>query len=222
MGNLKCVGLLIPTPDGTVFVWVVNISGCGWQHCKDPKSHSARQEILHSSLNLKVHYRVHKSTTLVPILNQTNTVHTLAYYFCNSNVSTTRPAISTSYKCPSSLHALTLCAFLIFHMPATCHTHFTIHDTVTLLIYPTYKDVLKTVFDMCHICVLHENSVCKINRTNARRWIVFITCYSLPTYFDLYRGHWRGSLQHYKVFKYTAKIHKLTIHYYKVDIKFLI
>jgi len=47
----------------------------------EANSHSASQEILHLLWNLKVHYCVHNSLPLFPILSQMHSVHTLPPYF---------------------------------------------------------------------------------------------------------------------------------------------
>jgi len=44
-------------------------------------SYSAGKEILCLLWNLKIHYHIHKSQSLDPILNQLNLVHTLTPYF---------------------------------------------------------------------------------------------------------------------------------------------
>jgi len=50
-------------------------------------------------------------------------------------------------------------------MHATCHTHFTIHDIIALLIYPTYKELLKIAFDtVSHISELNEKQSAKQNK----------------------------------------------------------
>jgi hypothetical protein len=49
-------------------------------YSRKDNSRSASQEILCSSWNLKVHYRVNKSPPLVPTLSQMNPVDTLTHY----------------------------------------------------------------------------------------------------------------------------------------------
>jgi len=64
----------------------------------EAKSQSANQEIPRLLWNPKVHYCVHKSLSLVPILSQIHSVHTFPHYFpkIHSNI------ISTPYLCLNS------------------------------------------------------------------------------------------------------------------------
>jgi hypothetical protein len=52
----------------------------------EANNHSASQEILRLLWNPKVHYRVHKSPPLVPILNQMDLVHNFPNYFLRSRL----------------------------------------------------------------------------------------------------------------------------------------
>jgi hypothetical protein len=49
-------------------------------------SYAATQELPSILRNLKVHYRIRKSTPLVPILNQIDTVHTIPFCLPKINV----------------------------------------------------------------------------------------------------------------------------------------
>jgi len=53
-----------------------------------------------------------------------------------------------------------------------------------------------------------SNSIYTIRPTNSFTWNVFISCYSLPTCFDLCRGHHQRNLQEYKESKQAVKIRK--------------
>jgi hypothetical protein len=50
----------------------------------------------------------------------------------------------------------------------------------------------------CIFNICSKDSIYPIRPTNARTWIVFLTCYSLPTCFDCCCGYHRGNLQEYE------------------------
>jgi hypothetical protein len=52
-----------------------------WNRVREAISLSTGQEIFHLQWKQKIHYRVHKSPPLDPILNQINPVHNLTSHF---------------------------------------------------------------------------------------------------------------------------------------------
>jgi hypothetical protein len=84
-------------------------------------NHSANQEISCPLWNPKVHYRVHNSQILVPILNHLNSIHTLTLIFCKVHFSIIPylpPGLqkrSLRWNFPTNI----LCVFLIF--PGVLH-----------------------------------------------------------------------------------------------------
>jgi hypothetical protein len=84
--------------------------------------------------NPKVHYHVHKSPPLVPILSQINPVHTIL-------ISPTHLHLDhPSSLFPSDFPTKILCAFLLIPIRATCPAHLTLLDLIILIVlYEEYN-----------------------------------------------------------------------------------
>jgi hypothetical protein len=81
---------------------------------------AATQERVSILWNPKVHYRVHKSPPLAPILNDINPVHTTPSYLYMINFIIIQ---LPSGLCPSGFPTNTLYAFLFSPIHATCPAH---------------------------------------------------------------------------------------------------
>jgi hypothetical protein len=97
-------------------------------HNPQANSYTTTQEIPHLLQNLKVHYHVHKTLTMVPIPSQMNPVHTLTLFFKIHILK-----LSSHPGLPNSLissHCLikTLNAFLTCPICATCPAHLILLD----------------------------------------------------------------------------------------------
>jgi hypothetical protein len=67
-----------------------------WIHLGEAASRSAIHEFPNILWNPKVHYRVNKNPTLLPILSQINQVHTIQSYFSKINFNIIPPLSSKS------------------------------------------------------------------------------------------------------------------------------
>jgi hypothetical protein len=85
----------------------------------EAQSHSARQEIHRLLWNPKVHYRVHKSQMLVPILSQMHPVHTLAPHFPKTHSDIVLPSTSRSSEWSLPLRFYSQNIVRISHLPHT-------------------------------------------------------------------------------------------------------
>jgi hypothetical protein len=79
-----------------VYSHIVAITNSMEHSPSETSSHSTTQEILHLLGKLKVHYHVHESQSLVPILSQMNPVHKFPPYFpkTHSNIFSSTPRSS--------------------------------------------------------------------------------------------------------------------------------
>jgi hypothetical protein len=105
---------------------------------RETNSHSASPEIIRLLWNLNVHYRIHNSQPLAPILSQTNSVHMYPKYFPNVHYNKILP--STPIYISSDLFFQVSPPKLYTHfssipMRATYTTHLTLLHLVTLIIF---------------------------------------------------------------------------------------
>jgi len=118
---------------------VVTIRINSIQHSPSEANRSkARQEIPQVSCNLKVHYLVYNSPTLVPIFSYINLVHILPSYFFKIHFNTTLPSMPKfpRWYFPSGFPIKSLQTFFFSPVYATCPTvlillnlnTFTIHN----------------------------------------------------------------------------------------------
>jgi len=92
--------------------------------------------------NSKVHYRVLKTSPLVPDLRQMNPVHTLPPYFSkiHSNIIFPSTASLPSGLFPSGFPTEILYTLLIYLLRGTCPAHIILLDFVTLIVFgESYK-----------------------------------------------------------------------------------
>jgi hypothetical protein len=107
--------------------------GTSWE----ADSCAATQELPNILWNLKVHYRVHKSPPLVPILSQINSAHTIRPISLRSILilSTNLRLGLPSGLFPSGFPTNVLYAFLFSPICATCAAHLILLDLIFLINY---------------------------------------------------------------------------------------
>jgi len=103
----------------------------------EANSHSANQEILHLSWNLKVHIRVHKSPPLVSVSSRMNPVRTFPLYFLNiySNIIFLVTPMSSEWSLPFRFSTKLLHEFIISSMRVTFLVFLILLNLITQIIF---------------------------------------------------------------------------------------
>jgi hypothetical protein len=106
---------------------------------------AAIQELPSILWNPKVHYHVHKSPPLVPILSHINPIHTIPSYLRSILVLFTHLLLGLpSGLVPSGFLTYILYAFLLSHIRATFPSHLTLLELIILIILgEEYKFLIK-------------------------------------------------------------------------------
>jgi len=99
-------------------------------------NHSASQEISYLFWNPKIHFRIHNSEPLVPVLRQMNPVHNFPIYFSknHSNIILLSTPRLSEWCLPFRFPTKILYKFLIFPMRSTWPAHHIPLDFITLII----------------------------------------------------------------------------------------
>jgi hypothetical protein len=103
----------------------------------EPNSHSVSQKITHRLRNPKVHYLLHKSPQLVPIMSQMHPVHTLPLYLpkIDSNIILPSTPTSSEWSLPFRFPDINFIHISYLPVRATFPTHLILLKFINLIIF---------------------------------------------------------------------------------------